>query len=74
MLQRVILNIMGFTRGPYTVSSGWFIKRGGKLFQLKESSPTGEILDTEANGDIIWSLLGQSKSHHVKTQSGFSTL
>lgn len=46
MLQRVILNLMGFTRGPYTVSSGWFIKRGGKLFQLKESSPTGEILDT----------------------------
>lgn len=56
--------IMGFTMTPHIVRGGQFIKRNGQWSPLK----------TEANADIIWILLVQFKSHHVKTQSGFSML
>lgn len=72
MLQRVVLSIMGFTRRPQIVRSGWFIKRW-KMISAKIILPTGEILDIELNGEIIGRLPVQFKSHHIKTQSGFNT-
>lgn len=59
--------------GAQIVSSGQFIKRGGKLFQLKEAFPTGKKLDVEADAEVIWNLPGQFKSHHIKSWSGVST-